>query len=186
MGFYYRNSILPPNLQKNISPKAGFYYNNNLIYSIAYQQLRKSSRDLLYCFLTERRWSGKGKKKTSTNNGRISFTEKQFKEQGLGCSTTYIKARNQLIEHGFIIQTEKGGMCRGDRAMYKILCLEDVPDHLQRWKDYPVANWSKEIPKEKNNQVGIKSRWKKGVSGRNTKATLLKRTHNEANDCVGF
>ena len=67
-------------------------------------------------------------------------------------------------------------------AKYKILCLPGIQFREQRWRDYPEKNWSNNIPKAKNNQVGIKTRWKKGVSGKNTKATLLKHTHNEAND----
>lgn len=75
-------------------------------------------------------------------------------------------------------------MCRGDMAKYKILCLKDVPDHEQRWKEYPKKKWGKDIPKEKTNQVGSKTRFKKGTSGRKLKPTLLKHTLNEANDPI--
>lgn len=185
MGLVYKNSIIKPNSTYRKSPNGGFYYNNELWFSKAYQKLNKSSMRLLHCFLLECRYI-KGKKKSNKkypDNGRISFTEVQYKEL-FGSSSTYLGARNQLIECGFIKQTYRGGMCRGDMAQYKILCLPDVPLTEQRWREYPEKNWLDNIPKAKNNQVGIKSRWKKGESGRKSKTTLPKYTHNEANDPI--
>jgi hypothetical protein len=183
MGLLGKNSIITIESKYHVSHIGGFYYINDLWFSKAYNKLRKSSQELLHCFILERRWK-KGNQNDITNNESISFTEVQFKEIFGYSPTTYLKARNQLIEHGFIIQTYKGGMCRGDMARYKILCLPDVKYGEQRWRDYPEKNWSNDIPKEKNNQVGINTRWKKGKSGRKTKATLPKCTHTELNDPI--
>ena len=170
MGFLGKNSIIAPNSKYHKSPNGGFYYNNELWFSKAYQKLNESSVRLLHCFLTERRWHRKTKE--VTNNGSISFTEVQFREI---CG--YTKAT-------YIIQTYRGGMCRGDMAKYKLLFIKGVPLGEQRWREYPGENWVSEIPKTKNNQVGIKTRFKKGETGRKTKATLLKDTHNNANDPI--
>ena len=184
MGFLGKNSIITPNTKYHASPKGGFYYSNDLWFSKAYQILTKSSRDLLHCFIIERRWSGKGKKRMITNNGSISFTEVQFREVFGYSKATYLKARNQLIECGFIKQTERGGTGRGDMAKYKILCLDDISFGEQRWREYPDKNWINEIPKPKKQLIGVKTQWKKGKSGRKLKATLSKYTLIDVNDPI--
>jgi len=147
-------------------PKGGFYYPNEVWFSKAYQSLTPMARELLHCFLTELRWTRKGKKKIYTNNRDISFTESEFKGRYGCCSSTYIKARNQLIEVGFINQISRGGMCRGDRATYKILVCTMLPVNQERWRNYPEQNWKHDIPKPKKQMVGVKTQWKKGKSGR--------------------
>ena len=146
--------------------KGGFYYQNEVWFSKAYQSLTPMARELLHCFLTELRWTRKGKKKTYTNNRDISFTESEFKGMYGCCSSTYLKARNQLIEVGFIRQISRGGMCRGDRATYKILVSTMLPVNQERWRNYPEENWKHEIPKPKKQMIGVKTQWKKGKSGR--------------------
>ena len=166
-------------INDNISPKGGYYYNNELYYSQAYRSLSKAARDLLHCFLIELRWTWEKspikKKKDYVNNsnhGGVSFTEVQFKELHGYCSATYLNARNQLIEVGFIKQNYRGGMCRGDCARYRLLCVDGVRQESQRWRRYPEENWSDDIPKLKKQMVGVKTQFKKGKSGRKTKATL--------------
>jgi hypothetical protein len=122
----------------------------------------------------ELRWTGKGKNKMWTNNGDLSFTEVQFKNQNEVCSSTYLNARNKLIEVGLIKQTYRGGMCRGDMAKYKLLFVNDIFPSEERWKKYPEENWAHEIPKRKKQLVGVKTQWKKGQSGRKKKPTLIK------------
>ena len=70
----------------------------------------------MWCMVAELTFTGSRKEKTFeyTNNGKISFTEYEWKKQGLGASGTYLKARNILIEVGFIKITYRGGMARGD------------------------------------------------------------------------
>ena len=169
--------------------KQGHYYCNDLWFSPAYQSLSNSARDLLQCLLTEFKrskrktsnsWSNE-KRWTVINNGDISFTEIDFKKLTGRCSSTYLKARNKLMEVGIIKQTYKGGMCRGDRATYKILIgSNQIPlmKGEERWRMYPKKNWAHEIPKPKKQLVGVETQWKKGQSGRKTKATLQKYTHN--------
>ena len=65
---------------KSIAKKR-FYFTmqERLYWSEAYQALNISARNLMMCFYTELRWSGKGKKRIFTNNGELSFTESRFK-----------------------------------------------------------------------------------------------------------
>ena len=111
----------------------------------------------------ELKYTGSRKKKTFayTNNGKISFTEYEWKKQGLGSSSTYLNARNQLIKVGFIKVTYRGGMARGDMNKYKLLWVDGVFHHEMRWKRYPKDNWEHEIPKIKDYIVGRKTRFKK-------------------------
>ena len=115
------------------------------------------------------------KKIDADNNGEISFSEAEFKANGLGCSATYIKARNQLIKVGFIKVTYRGGMARGDMNKYKLLWVDDVRHDKMRWKRYPNENWEHEIPKVKDYIVGRETRFKKKNN------TLQKYTLNGAN-----
>ena len=170
----------------------GHYYANDLWFSPAYQSLSNSARDLLQCLLTEfkrneRKTSSPWRKKkrwTVINNGDISFTEIDFKKLTGRCSSTYLKSRNKLMEVGIIKQTYRGGMCRGDRATYKILIRSSQIPLMkgeERWRMYPEKNWTHEIPKPKKQLVGTKTQWKKGQSGRKIKATLQKHTLNGTN-----
>ena len=74
---------------------------NKLYWSKAYQSLTKSAQNLLFCMIAELRFTGergsKSKRFQYTNNGSVSFSETEFRKQGLGASGTYISARNQLI-----------------------------------------------------------------------------------------
>ncbi len=175
MGLLGKNSI--------VVPRAGFYYINEIWFSEAYQALSLASRDLLQCLFAELKYDyvgkGKNKRKLFKNNGSVSFTEIQFKKLRNCCSATYINARNQLIECGLIKQTHQGGTKRGDRAKYKILCIPGVHGEELRWKRYPQTDWLNEVPKSKNNEVGVKNRFKKGQTGRKLKATLSECTHKD-------
>ena len=146
--------------------KGGFYYPNEVWFSRAYQSLTPAARELLHCMFNELRWTGRGDKKRYTNNGDISFTESQFNGMYGTCSSTYLKARNLLIKVGFIKQISRGGMCRGDRATYKILVCTMLPVNQERWRNYPEKNWKHEIPRPKKQMVGVETQWKKGESGR--------------------
>ena len=169
-------------MNKAIKKKKGFYYKNEVWFSPAYQSLPISARDLLQCMLTEfRREKIKMKSERFSkewvviNNGEISFTEIDFKKLTGRCSSTYLKSRNKLMEVGIIKQTYRGGMCRGDRATYKILIGSSqilLMKGEERWRMYPEKNWTHEIPKPKKQLVGTKTQWKKGQSGRKIKATL--------------
>ena len=155
---------------------------NELYWSKAYQSLTLSARNLLWCMFAELKYTGSRKKKTFayTNNGKISFTEYEWKKQGLGSSSTYLNARNQLIEAGWIEVTYRGGMARGDMNKYKLLFIEGVKRDDKRWKRYPKENWKHEIPRVKNFVVGRETRFKKKNN------TLKNKTLNGTNPPKGL
>ena len=153
---------------------------NKFYWSKAYQSLTLSARNLLWCMFAELDHIGKrGSKKRPfayTNNRKISFTEYEWKKQGLGASGTYISARNQLIKVGFIRVTYRGGMARGDMNTYELLINSELAPQLkQRWRRYPNESWEHEIPKTKDYAVGKKTRFKK------SKNTLKNNTYNSTN-----
>ena len=159
--------------------KFSFLMTNELYWSEAYQSLTKSARNLLWCMVAELRFTGKRGSKDKpfsyTNNGNISFTETEFKKQGLGVSETYLRARNLLIEVGFIEVTYRGGFARGDMNTYRLLFIDGVHQLDRKWKKYPKENWRKDIPKVKDNTIGKKNRFKKKNN------TLKKSTLNGTN-----
>ena len=158
--------------KKHLRPTAGFFFKYELLFSTSYLELTKSARDLLHCLIMELKFSKKNKRISYPNNGSVSYTEIQFKEEFGRASNTYLNARNQLIKNGLIRQTSRGGMCRGDMATYKILITSDLHPREMRWLRYPKENWECDIPKQKKYQVGIGTRFK-------SKATLINSTHND-------
>ena len=154
-------------------------FTNELQWSKAYQSLTKSAQNLLWCMVAELKYTGKrGSKKHPfyyTNNGKIAFTEYEWKKQGLGASATYLRARNQLIEVGFIRITYQGGFARGDMNRYELLFIEGVKRDDKRWKRYPDENWKDEIPTSKDFPIGKETRFKK------SKNTLKNDTLNGTN-----
>ena len=158
--------------KRKISSKAGFFFKYELLFSDAYHELPKSGRDLLHSLVFELKFvkNKRTKRLSYPNNGSVSFTEIQFKEE-FGCaSNTYITARNRLIHNGLIRQTYRGGFCRGDMATYKILITPDLNPREMRWLQYPDKNWEHEIPRSKT-KIGIKTRFQ-------SKTTLKKSTLN--------
>ena len=143
-----------------------FLLDNKFYWSEAFQSLKKSAQNLLFCMIAELRFTGKRKSKKKPfkyiNNGKISFSETEFFKQGLGASETYNSAKKKLIEVGLIKITYRGGFARGDMNTYELLLnSEMVPQHKQRWRLYPKKNWKHEIPKVKDYAVAKKTRFKK-------------------------
>ena len=145
----------------------GCFYRNDVWFSPAYQKLSLSARDLLQCLYTEISKAKIKKDWIAFKNGELSFTEPEYKQLTGRCSSTYLNARNQLIEVGFIEMTHRGGSCRGDRAMYKILFeIGGMSEEKEKWRRYPDESWKDMIPKSRGMTIGSKTRWKKGQSGR--------------------
>ena len=109
-----------------LRPLQGYFFRAELLFSDAYVDLPKSARNLLHCMVFELRFTKQRGRINYPNNGSVSFTEVQFKEE-FGCaSNTYLLARNRLIRNGLIKQTYQGGTCRGDMATYKVLITPDL------------------------------------------------------------
>lgn len=167
---------------RKLSLRGGFYYNNELWYSKAYQELPKAAMNLLHDLLNELRWPRSKKQRVYSNNGSLSFTENQFKDWYGYQSETYTRSRNLLIKNGLITQTYRGGYGKGDRARYKLLFVDGVPYGEQRWRGYPENNWANDIPKLKKQSIGKKTQFRKGKSGRKIISTLINRGPKEPNN----
>ena len=159
--------------KRKLNRTKGYFYKAELLFSPAYVDLTKSARDLLNCMVYELMFvkNKKTRRFSYPNNGQVSYTEIQFKEEFGYASNTYLTARNQLVKNGLIKQTYRGGECRGDMATYKMLITPDLREIEMRWLRYPNENWEKDIPKRKNQLVGLETQFKK-------KSTLKKSTHN--------
>ena len=145
--------------KRRLRPLQGYFFRAELLFSDAYVDLPPSARNLLHCMVFELRFTKQRGRINYPNNGSVSFTEVQFKEE-FGCaSNTYLLARNRLIRNGLIKQTYQGGTCRGDMATYKVLITPDLNPKEMRWLQYPKKNWGDEIPKN-NTQVGVETRFK--------------------------
>jgi len=156
--------------KRRLSRNAIYPFKAELLFSDAYVDLPKSARELLHCFVFELKYTRHKRCVSYYNNGDVSFTEIQFKEE-FGCaSNTYITARNRLIRNGLVRQTYRGGSHRGDMATYKILITPDLNPREMRWLKYPDKNWAYEIPRSKTT-IGVKTRFK-------SKTTLKKSTLN--------
>ena len=154
-------------MDRKVKMKKGVFYRNDVWFSPAYQKLTLSARDLLQCLWSEIRKVRVGKIYEERRNGKLSFTEVDYKKLTNRTSATYLSARNLLIEVGFIEVTHRGGSCRGDRSMYKVLFgITDMPRDKEKWRNYPKQNWKDLIPKAKNTLIGKKTRFKKGQSGK--------------------
>ena len=147
--------------KRKLSGKEGYFFKAELLFSDAYMDLPKSGRDLLHCLVFELKFV-KNKRKgrySYPNNGSVSFTEIQFKEEFGFASNTYITARNRLIHNGLIKQIYRGGFGAGDMATYKVLITPDLNPREMRWLRYPDENWEHEIPRSKT-KIGIETRFK--------------------------
>ena len=156
--------------KRKLSRNAGYFFKGELLFSDAYVDLPKSARELLHCFVFELKYTRHKRRVSYYNNGDVSFTEIQFKEEFGYVSNTYITARNRLIRNGLVRQTYRGGFHRGDMATYKVLITSDINHREMRWLQYPDKNWEHEIPRSKT-KIGIKTRFK-------SKTTLKKSTLN--------
>ena len=144
----------------------GCFYRNDIWFSSAYLSLSISSRDFLQCLVTEINKAKVKGKWVSLRNGELSFIESDYIKLTKRSKQTYINARNQLIQTGFIKMTHRGGNGGGDRGMYRVLIADDVRIEHQRWRKYPEQNWTNEIPKSRGLTIGKKTRFKKGQSAR--------------------
>jgi hypothetical protein len=144
----------------------GCFYRNDIWFSPAYLSLSISSRDLLQCLVTEINKAKVKGKWVSFRNGELSFIESDYIKLTKRSKQTYLNARNQLIETGFIKMTHRGGNGSGDRGMYRVLIADDVRIEHQRWRKYPEQNWTNEIPKSRGLTIGKETRFKKGQSAR--------------------
>ena len=138
-------------MSKQLPKSDGIYKRRDLMSSDAYWELTGTAYRVLEIFLLKRIIKrteiGKHELKNIANNGQIIFTYIEAKEKYGISKSTFMRARDQLIEVGFIEISEHGGEHQPTR--YAI---------SNNWMKYPEESFKRP---QSGNLVGIKTRWKK-------------------------
>ena len=113
-----------------------------MILSSAFHKLNGRAMEVLLLFLYRRQWnqaSRKGKWYT-TNNGEIVFPYKEAKKRFKIPKSSFARAIDKLMEHGFIEIAHLGGGLIGDCTRYSI---------SERWRKYGTDSFvRKKRPKD--------------------------------------
>ena len=138
-------------MDRQLPRSNGIYKTRDLISSKAYWKLTGNSIRVFEIFLLKRKMKrttiGKHGLNNIVNNGQIIFTYNEAEEKYGISKSTFMRARDVLIEVGFIEISEHGGEHQPIR--YAI---------SNNWMKYPKESFKR--PKS-GNLVGIKTRWKK-------------------------
>ena len=138
-------------MSKQLPRSDGIYKKRDLISSKAYWTLTGTATRVFEIFLLKRQIKksviGKHELRNIVNNGQIIFTYIEAEEKYGIPKSTFMRARDQLIEVGFIEITEHGGEHQPTR--YAI---------SNNWMKYPKESFKR--PKS-GNLVGQNTRWKK-------------------------
>ena len=113
-----------------------------MILSPAFRKLNGRAMEVLLLFFYRRQWSlpsRKGKWYT-TNNGEIVFPYKEAKKRFKIPKSSFARAIDKLMEHGFIDIAHLGGGLIGDCTKYSI---------SNRWRNYDTDRFvQKKRPKD--------------------------------------
>ena len=153
-------------MRRTLPNSRGIYIEQDIINSDAFWDLTGIATQVYMVFLLKRRLSDKGfgkdKARIVANNGEITYTfVEAWKNHGIPTST-FLRARDQLIKVGFIEIVEDGG-CH-HTTKYSI---------SNNWQHYPEKTFERA---KSGNLVGVKTRWKKDTvkSGTNNPISTVK------------
>ena len=124
------------------SKSKNIWIEREMILSPAFHKLNGRAMEVLLLFLYRRQWkqaSRKGKWYT-TNNGEIVFPYKEAKKRFKIPKSSFARAIDKLMEHGFIDIAHLGGGLIGDCTRYFI---------SNRWRYYDTDRFiQKKRPKD--------------------------------------
>ena len=124
------------------STSKNIWIEREMILSSAFHKLNGRAMEVLLLFLYRRQWkqaSRKGKWYT-TNNGEIVFPYKEAKKRFKIPKSSFARAIDKLMEHGFIDIAHLGGGLIGDCTRYSI---------SERWRKYGTDSFvRKKRPKD--------------------------------------
>ena len=123
-------------LSKNI------WVEREMILSPAFRKLNGRAMEVLLLFLYRRQWKQAGRKGKwyTTNNGEIVFPYKEAKKRFKIPKSSFARAIDKLMEHGFIDIAHLGGGLIGDCTKYSM---------SNRWKNYDTERFvQKKRPKD--------------------------------------
>ena len=125
------------------STSKNIWIEREMILSPAFRKLNGRAMEVLLLFFYRRQWSlpsRKGKWYT-TNNGEIVFPYKEAKKRFKIPKSSFARAIDKLMEHGFIDIAHLGGSLIGDCTRYSI---------SNRWRNYDTERFvQKKRPKDK-------------------------------------
>ena len=138
-------------MDRQLPRSNGIYLERDLISSVAFWALNGAAMKVLMIFFLKRRinkkQNAKNEIKNIENNGEIIFTYLEAQKKYGICKSTFLRARDRLIEVGFIEISDHGG--EHHPTKYSI---------STNWRQYPDQVFTR--PKS-GNLVGQSTRWKK-------------------------
>ena len=124
------------------STSKNIWIEREMILSPAFHKLNGSAMEVLLLFLYRRQWSRPSRKGKwyTTNNGEIVFPYKEAKKRFKIPKSSFARAIDKLVEHGFIEIAHLGGGLIGDCTRYSI---------SERWRKYGTDSFvRKKRPKD--------------------------------------
>jgi len=111
------------------STSKNIWIEREMILSPAFHKLNGRAMEVLLLFLYRRQWSRPSRKGKwyTTNNGEIVFPYKEAKKRFKIPKSSFARAIDKLMEHGFIDIARLGGGLIGDCTRYSI---------SGRWRKY--------------------------------------------------
>ena len=125
------------------STSKNIWIEREMILSPAFRKLNGRAMEVLLLFLYRRQWSRPSRKGKwcTTNNGEIVFPYKEAKKRFKIPKSSFARAIDKLMEHGFIEIAHLGGSLIGDCTRYSI---------SNRWRNYDTERFvQKKRPKDK-------------------------------------
>ena len=124
------------------SKSKNIWIEREMILSPAFRKLNGRAMEVLLLFLYRRQWKQAGRKGKwyTTNNGEIVFPYKEAKKRFKIPKSSFARAIDKLMEHGFIEIAHLGGGLIGDCTRYSI---------SERWRKYGTDSFvRKKRPKD--------------------------------------
>ena len=124
------------------SKSKNIWIEREMILSPAFHKLNGRAMEVLLLFLYRRQWKQAGRegKWYTTNNGEIVFPYKEAKKRFKIPKSSFARAIDKLMEHGFIDIAHLGGGLIGDCTKYSI---------SNRWRNYDTDRFvQKKRPKD--------------------------------------
>ena len=124
------------------STSKNIWIEREMILSPAFRKLNGRAMEVLLLFLYRRQWKQAGRKGKwyTTNNGEIVFPYKEAKKRFKIPKSSFARAIDKLMEHGFIEIARLGGGLIGDCTRYSI---------SERWRKYGTDSFvRKKRPKD--------------------------------------
>jgi DNA-binding PadR family transcriptional regulator len=153
-------------------PYSGIYIERELIKSPAFHKLSGTAHCVLMHFLGKRQ-IGRGSRgsRPVLNNGRIVFSYAEAEEHYEISRSSFSKALDRLVEHGFIDITHTGGGRDGDCNLFAI---------SDRWKKWGTEGFVSKARKKRKSFGLTSENWEQRTGKVKTRQKILSIESNTA------